>query len=54
MIKIKRFNKTGNEDFEIKIEQLCDIAKKNNLEKSKVQKLLKQVQELSKNVTKIE
>ena len=54
MIKIKRFNKTGNEDFEIKIEQLCDIAKKNKLENPKVQKLLKQVQELSKNVTKIE
>ena len=41
MIKIKRFNKTGNEEFENKIEELCTTGKKNKLESSKVQKLLK-------------
>ena len=28
MIKIKRFNKTGNEEFENKIEELCATGKK--------------------------
>ena len=43
MIKIKRFNKTGNEEFENKIEELCSAGKKNKLESTKVQKLLKQL-----------
>ena len=54
MIKIKRFNKTGNEEFESKIEELCTTGKKNKLESTKVQKLLKQIIELSKNASKIE
>ena len=54
MIKVKRFNKTGNEEFENKIEELCTTGKKNKLESSKVQKLLKQIIELSKSASKIE
>ena len=53
MIKVKRFNKTGNEEFENKIEELCTTGK-NKLESSKVQKLLKQIIELSKSASKIE
>ena len=54
MIKIKRFNKSGNEEFENKVEELCDVTKKNKFESSKVQKLINQVHELSKNPSKYE
>ncbi len=54
-MKIKRFTETGNEEFEIKIEELCDaIKKKNKFESRKIQKLMDSIHQLAKNAARHE